>query len=403
MIGETMRSSLLSLCRFALGLLAICAIASTSAARSADAAPFEINAIASLTGPGAFLGKAQQDSLTRLEATVNRQGGIHGRPIHFVVYDDQTNPQVAVQITNDLIAHKATVVIGPTLTAPCLAVMPLVQGKMLQYCLSPGIHPAKNSFTFSANASTTDLVKAFVRYFRGRHLLRIAALLPSDATGQDAERNLAAVLALPENKDIKLVAREFMTPGDITVAAQIAKIKAAAPQALIAWTIGSPTGTVLHGINDAGLDVPLALSNANMTFAAMKQWTGFMPTDVYFPGVPFLAGITTSAQSKVALQTFFEATRDQGLTPDFQTGNVWDPAVLLISAFRALGTDATPARIRDYLEQLHDFAGISGVYDFRDGSQRGLSQKDVVIMRWDAAKNNWIAVSELGGAPSGRQ
>jgi hypothetical protein len=39
------------------------------------------------------------------------------------------------------------------------------------------------------------------------------------------------------------------------------------------------------------------------------------------------------------------------------------------------------------------------VYDFRDGSHRGLSQKDVVVMRWDAAKTNWVAVSKLGGAP----
>jgi branched-chain amino acid transport system substrate-binding protein len=369
-------------------------------ARAADVAPFEINSIASLSGPGAFLGKAQQDTLVRLEAVVNREGGINGRPIHFVLNDDQTNPQVAVQLTNELIAKRATALIGPSLTGPCLAVMPLVQGQLVQYCLSPGIHPAKDSFTFSASASTTDLVGAFVRYFRGRHWTRLAVLFTSDATGQDAERNFAAVLALPENREMKLVAREYMGVGDLTVTAQMTKIKAASPQALVAWTIGTPTGTVLHSISDVGLDVPVALSNANMTFAAMKQWASFMPKDVYFPGVPFLAGMTTTAQSKIALQAFYSATKNQGLNPDFQTGIVWDPATLLITAYRALGTDAKPEQIRDYIEKVHDFAGVSGTYDFRDGSQRGLSQKDVLVMRWDAGKSNWVAASDLGGAPS---
>jgi branched-chain amino acid transport system substrate-binding protein len=168
---------------------------------------------------------------------------------------------------------------------------------------------------------------------------------------------------------------------------------------LIAWTIGTPTGTVLHGINDAGLDIPVALSNANMTFPAMKQWASFLPKQLLFPGTPFLAGITGSAQQRIAIQQFFEVTKGQGVQPDFQTGLIWDPAVLLITALRSLGTDATATQIRDYIDKIHDFSGIAGVYDFRDGSHRGLSQKDVVVMRWDAAKTNWVAVSKLGGAP----
>jgi branched-chain amino acid transport system substrate-binding protein len=367
--------------------------------RAADPAPFEINSIASLTGFGAFIGKAQQDTLQRLELSVNRNGGIKGRPIHFTVYDDQTNPQVAVQLVDQILEKKATVLVGPTLTAPCLAVMPLVVGKMVQYCGSPGVHPAKDSYSYSSSSSTTDQYKAFVLYFRGRGLTRLAVLFPADATGQDADQNLAKVLALPENKDVKIVAHEYMNNADISVAAQMSKIKAANPQALIAWTIGTPTGTVLRGVTDAGLDIPMAISGANMTFPVMKQWAAILPKALYFPGVPYLAGITGSGQQRAAIQAFYDVTKAQGVQPDFQTGLIWDPAMLLITALRALGTDATATQIRDYIDKLHDFAGIAGVYDFRDGSHRGLAQKDVIIMRWDAANNNWVAVSRPGGAP----
>jgi branched-chain amino acid transport system substrate-binding protein len=386
--------------RALLAALALAGVAGASMpARAADT-PLDIYSIASLTGFGAFLGKAQQDTLQRLEVSVNKNGGIKGRPIHITLYDDQTNPQVAVQLVDQILTKNGpAILIGPGLTAPCLAVMPLVQGKFVQWCASPGIHPDKDSFSFSSSVSTTDLVKAFVRYFRGRGMTRIAVLFPTDATGQDADKNLAEVLALPENKDIKLVAHEYMSNADLSVAAQISKIKAANPQALIAWTIGTPTGTVLQGVNNAGLDIPVALSNANMTFPAMKQWATFLPKELLFPGAPFLAGVMGSAQQKVAIQQFFDVTKGQGTQPDFQTGLIWDPAVIMITALRTLGTDATATQLRDYIDKIHDFAGIAGVYDFRDGSHRGLSQKDVVVMRWDAAKNNWIAVSKLGGAP----
>jgi branched-chain amino acid transport system substrate-binding protein len=367
-------------------------------ASAVDTSPFEIDAIASLTGSGAFIGQGEQDTLRRVEDSVNRTGGIHGRPIHFVVYDDQTNPQLSVQLMSQILAKKAAVVIGPTITPTCLAVMPFVQDKIVQYCGSPGIHPPRGSYSFSSTIGTPDLFRAFVQFFRERGLTHLAMLVPSDAVGQDADANMKYALSLPENKNVDVVAHEYMNNTDLSVAAQIAKIKNAKPQALIAWTVGTPTGTVLRAMTDAGFDVPVATSNANMTYAAMKQWAGFLPKEFDFPGVPYLAGLAGSAQQQIALRSFFEEMKLEGARPDFQTGLFWDPAMLIVTAFRTLGTNATPQQIRDHIEKVHDFAGISGVYDFRDGSQRGLSQKDVIIMRWDVTKGTWVAASSFGGA-----
>ena len=66
--------------------------------------PYRIPVILSLSGPAAFLGKEQADSLRMLEDDVNRHGGVAGTPIHFDVADDQTSPQVAVQLANAIVA-----------------------------------------------------------------------------------------------------------------------------------------------------------------------------------------------------------------------------------------------------------------------------------------------------------
>jgi len=369
------------------------------AAGAADVAPFDIPAILSLTGNGAFVGKAEQDALTRLQGVVNARGGIQGRPLRLVYYDDQTNPQISLQLANDIMARGGAAVLGPSITAQCLSTMPIIQGKLVEYCLSPAIHPDKGSYAFSSNVSTKDLVGAFIRYFHARGLNRIAVINTTDATGQDADRNFAEVLTFPENKGVTIVAQEHLAVTDLTAAAQVAKIKAANPQVLITWGIGTAFATVIRAVKDTGLDVPVATTSANMTFAQMKQYAGFLPKDLYFPGAAYLAGAAASPQQKPALDAFAEANKAAGVTPDFATGTGWDAAVLVIEAFRKLGTGATAAQIHDYLEGLHGFPGITGIYDFRDGSNRGLSEKDVMVMRWDADRTTWTTVSKYGGLP----
>jgi len=82
---------------------------------------------------------------------------------------------------------------------------------------------------------------------------------------------------------------------------------------------------------------------------------------------------------------------------DVQIGLPWDPAGIIIDALRHVGTSATPQRVRDYIETLHDYAGITGIYDFRDGSQRGLTVQDVVMVRWNPETSGWSAASKFGG------
>ena len=66
---------------------------------------------------------------------------------------------------------------------------------------------------------------------------------------------------------------------------------------------------------------------------------------------------------------------------------------------RALGPDVSAAKLHDYIENLHGISGISGDYDFRDGSQRGLSIDKLLVMKWDPPKDTWTAVSGHGGRP----
>src|SRR5665213_1311938 len=73
-------------------VLALLLAAGPTGRASAADAPIDINVLLSLTGSGTFLGRIHQQTLAVIESLVNKQGGIKGRPIHFVIQDDQTNP-----------------------------------------------------------------------------------------------------------------------------------------------------------------------------------------------------------------------------------------------------------------------------------------------------------------------
>ncbi len=364
----------------------------------AETKPYKFGSIHSLTGPGAPVGKTALIGVQMAVDRINNAGGIKGRPIHFNIQDDQTSPQIAVQLTNQVIAKKPAVIFGSSLVGVCNAMVPLVKDGPVMYCFSPGIRPPKDGYAFSSSVSTRDLATVLVRYFREKGWHRFALMTSTDATGQDAERNFDEALAMAENKSMQLVAREHFNTTDVSVAAQLAKIKASNPQVFVGWTTGTPFGTVLRGIAEAGLDVPIGAGNGNLTYSQMHQYAPFMPKELYFPGVNFLRyGQVAKGPFKDALDLFYK--RLEPTKPDLGQSLAWDPALIVIEALRALGPDATASQLRDYIEKLHGFAGINGIYDFRAGDQRGLGVNNAAVVRWTPQKDSWIAVSKPGGLP----
>lgn len=382
-----------------LGLLAALLPLAPSPALAAE--PYDINVVLPLTGGAAFLGTAEQRALQQAEKVFTADGGIGGRPIRFVFHDDQSSPQVAVQLANQIDAGKPAAVLGSATVAMCNAMAPLMRHGPVMYCLSPGIYPAAGSFAFSSSNATHDLVAAQVRYFGARGLKRIAVITSTDATGQDAQRQIKEVVGAPENKGIEVVNETSFNPTDVTASAQIQRIKGSQPQAIIAWSTGSAIGTVFKAIQEAGINLPVATTDGNMTFATMKQFADILPKDLYIPSPDWLRSDRdeTSAGVTAAKKRFFDAFEGQAAQPDGAYTFAWDPALLVVSALRKLGPDATAEQLREYLAKLTGFAGINGVYDFPKIPQRGLDGSNVVVTRWDGGAGTWKIVSHPSGLP----
>ena len=360
---------------------------SQATAAPATGAPLEIDVVISQTGGGAFLAAKTIQTLDILQKMVNAQGGIDGRPVRFVYADDGTNPQTAVQLIAGL-AGKSRAVIGSSVVATCAAMIPVVSSGPVSYCLAPPVQPPAGSYMFVGGTNAAEFVATTLRYFRSRRLTRIGLMAATDASGQAFERDFDAYMAGAGGKTFTVVDRERFNTTDLSMDAQVAKMKQSAPQAILTFTIGPSFGTLLKNLYDSGVNVPTSGSAGNLSYAQLDAYKAFAPTELLFVGnAGAVQDPSARGSVKLAQERYFKALQSAGLRPEYLYSMAWDPALLYISALHRIGPDATPSQIRAYVVGVRDWSGVYGTYDFVKYPQRGLGPDALVLYQWDAAKS----------------
>ncbi len=385
------------ICR-ALAALAVFTLSLSAASPAAD--PYTIDVIINGTGANAYVGQTETEALKVFEKWTNAHGGINGRPVHFAFYDDQTEPRVAVQLTSQLLAKKPLVVLGSGQTQTCAAMAPQFENGPIMYCFTPGFSPKPGSYVFSASASLQQILPTQLRFARGKGLTRVANVSVTTATGQASDEFMRYALTLPENKNVKVVAWETFNPADLSVAAQISRVKASGANVIITPASGPAFATLLRGLYDAGVHLPVLTSAANEQPDQLKQYASFIPAEVYFNGMLYYARDTIRpGPLRTAIDEFYAAFKAAGAKPTPDSGQSWDPALIVVSGLRKLGLNTTPDKLRDYILGLHSFAGSSGYYDFRRNDQHGLDDSAVIYVKWDPKIGDFVNASRRGGQP----
>ncbi|HKV45718.1 MAG TPA: ABC transporter substrate-binding protein [bacterium] len=166
---------------------------------------------------------------------------------------------------------------------------------------------------------------------------------------------------------------------DISVISQMTKIKAANPQAVIAWRTGTPIATGFKGIAAVGFDFPVYTTDGNQTYAEMEQFAAFLPKDLYFASAAWNAlDAPPGGAVKDSITAFYSAFRAAGIKPDNAHTLTWDPTELVMAALRKFGIGMTATQLRDTLAQLTAAPGINGLHTFVKYPQRGLSDANAL-------------------------
>lgn len=366
----------------------------------ASPSPLVIPAILSLSGQGAFLGNEEKEALTVLQTLTNQQGGVQGHPVQFHIVDDETSPKLAVQLAAGF--HHVSAFLGPTLAGPCDAVAgALKPATVVDYCLSPVINPAPGSYVFSAIDSSTVEASTALKFAMEQGWTRVAFLATDDATGKTLLSESEKVLKQPSFKGLQLVGAAEYPVTAINANSEVSTVAAGHPQAVFVWTTGASLGAALKSINQSPLrSLPVFATGGNMTYKEMQAFAQFLPPHLYFATAGWNAlPVLSAGPQKEAVSAFDQAFQTQvGHLPDLGNALAWDPAELLLTAYRHLGLDATASAIHQFLESQSNYVGIMGRYDFTSGNQRGLTPQDEYVYEWSPGQNTWLVVSGPGGS-----
>jgi branched-chain amino acid transport system substrate-binding protein len=224
----------------ALGALVVALAVAVGSLPATAQGPIKIGASLSLTGTYAKLGKNQHEGYQLCQKDLNAKGGLLGRKIEFVVYDDQSMPATAVRLYEKLITEdKVDGVMGPY-SSPVTEAVANVTEKYKKVMVSP-------------LAATTSIFKKTPRrqyifmvispaevYLEGlidmaaKRGLKTVAIVNEDTLFSKAAASGAVELA--KKKGVQVVYQEAYPKGNTDFSALLTKVKAANPDVIAAAT-----------------------------------------------------------------------------------------------------------------------------------------------------------------------
>jgi len=200
--------------------------------------PIRIGASLSLTGTYAKLGKNQHEGYQLCEKDLNAKGGLLGRRVQFVVYDDQSMPATAVRLYEKLITEdKVDAIMGPY-SSPVTEAAVNVTEKYKKVMVAPlaattSIFKKGRKYIFMVISPAEVYLEGLLDMAAKRGLKTVAVVNEDTLFSKAAA---AGAVEVAKKKGLQVVFAEAYPKGNTDFSALLTKVKAANPDVLAAAT-----------------------------------------------------------------------------------------------------------------------------------------------------------------------
>jgi branched-chain amino acid transport system substrate-binding protein len=363
----------------------------TLAAMAAD--PIKIGSVLSVTGPAAFLGDPELKTLQMYVEDLNKKGGVLGRPLELVHYDDGSDAGKANGFGKRLIDDdKVDIIVGGTTTGATMSMAPLVEKAGVPFISLAGavviVEPVKKWIFKTPHTDRMAAEKVF-EDMKKSNLTKVALFSETSGFGQSGKKEAEGVAA---KYGITLVANETYGPKDTDMSPQLTKIRnTTGVQAVFIFGLGQGPAIATKNYKQLGLTLPLYHAHGVASEEFIKL-SGPAAEGVRLPAAALLVAgkLAANDPQKPVAEGYAKAFEAKWKT-DVSTfgGHAYDGLMLAVDAIkRAGGTDK--AKVRDALEATKGFIGTGGVVNMSATDHMGL---DLTAFKMLEIKNNdWTLV-----------
>lgn len=354
--------------------------------------PYRIGAFLSLSGPFASLGQPEENTLRMIVRQVNAQGGVLGpdgerHSVSLVVYDDESNPEVAAERVAELIAlDNVAIIIGGSTTAVSLPAVPLATAAEVPFISLAGSSDiilaadgTQQPWVFKATQNEPRTAEVILDWLQARGIERVAAVAVDNTYGNTSMRVSGDMFA---EAGIEVVYAGRFPEGGQDFASIITELGASDAEAVIAHATAmdaarlteayTASGLLMPVVHTPGVGNPAFLAMTGETSESMYASVGKLLVASQLPvDDPQRELLTTYASDYVS--TYMEPVSTFG-------GHAWDAMQLTLQALEAVGPDS--AALRDTLENgLEGFVGITGVYNITPEDHSGVGPGGMVLVQ----------------------
>jgi branched-chain amino acid transport system substrate-binding protein len=218
--------------------------------------PIKIGFITELSGPWGFYGNTCVQGMKMAQEEINATGGVLGRPLDFVVVDNQTNPAQAVAAARNLDVNENVVAIsGPTSSDVALALYGYAEQNKLPFLVPVAAFPQLTKpgtrYTFRLEPNAAGWGYALIKFIEKRKPGAKIALMYTDAALMRAV--IAGLKYQAPLSNVSIVSDIMFPLGSTDATVQAAQVKAANPDFVLVIGGGAFDYTLTTQLLDMGV------------------------------------------------------------------------------------------------------------------------------------------------------
>lgn len=337
--------------------------------------PIKIGSVLSVTGPAGYLGDPELKTLQMMVEDINKKGGVIGRPLELVFYDDGSDASKANGFGKRLIDDdKVDLIVGGTTTGSTMSMVPLVEKAGIPFISLAGavvvIEPVKKWVFKTPHTDRMAAEKVFDD-MKKHGISKVALLSETSGFGQSGRKETEGVAA---KYGITLVANETYGPKDTDMGPQLTKIRnTPGVEAVFIFGLGQGPALATKGYKQLGITLPLYHAHGVASDEFIKL-AGPASEGVRLPAAALLApkNLPANDPERMVSEAYTKAFTAKYKT-DISTfgGHAFDGLNIAVDAIkRAGGTDK--AKVRDAIETTKGLAGTAGIFNMSATDHLGL-------------------------------
>lgn len=335
-------------------VLGLALLPATRAAAQAQPT-IKVGVVLSTSGAAAVFGIPERDAIVVAADHVNAAGGVNGRLIELIHYDDKTNPTEAARGVTQLASGSGVVaIIGPGTGGGALAAGPVAERLKVPLLVPAGtiaVTDRKNSFfpwVFRVGVNDLVTVRGILADIVKNNGRRVGVFYQEDAYGK-AGAEYAATLS----KELGFeVVESVSAPYNATdVSAQVTRLRNARVDAVFTQVAISALGAAyVKAADQVGLKVP-TYGGSGLVQKSFLDAVGKAGDGMRVTSIGNLAHDPTPGEA-----AFAQILKKAGKTPSGWMELIGSNGLMtVVAAARAVKGEPTGSAMRDAIETLCDF------------------------------------------------